>query len=186
MEKKNYIEELISGNLSALDNQEPAEGHFERFRAKLDRQKRGISFTWGRTWKVAAAVVFLFLAVNQARIWLAPEASMAMTLSTVSPEYAEVEFYYTNAIRENISSLDAMVRAGVISEKENEIMKQEFAAFESQYAALQKELEANPGDERVINAMIGYYQAKLGVIQMILDKLQEVKQQNAKSHGTEI
>ncbi len=186
MEKKDYIEELITGNLSVLDNQEPAEGHFERFRAKLDRQKKGISFSWGSVGKVAAAVVFLFLAVNQARIWMAPETPSSMTLSTVSPEYAEVEFYYTSAIREGISSLDVMARSGVISEQENEIMQQEFAAFESRYAALQKELEANPQDERVINAMIGYYQAKLGVIQMILEKLQEVKQQNTTSHGTEI
>ena len=186
MEKKDYIEELITVNLSVLNNKEPEEGHFERFREKLNQQKMGISFSWRSAGKVVAAVVFLFLAVNQARIWMAPEASSAVTLSAVSQEYAEVEFYYTSAIREGISNLDAMARTGVISEQENEIMQQEFAAFESRYAALQKELEANPRDERVINAMIGYYQAKLGVIQMILDKLQEVKQQNTKSHGTEI
>ncbi len=186
MEKKDYIEELITGNLSVLNNQEPADGHFERFRAKLDREKNGISFSWRSVWKVAATVVFIFLAVNQARLWMAPEKPAPLTLSAVSPEYAEVEFYYTRTISDGISSLDAMARTGVISEQENKIIKQEFAAFETQYLALQKDLEANPHDERVINAMIGYYQAKLGVIQMILDKLEEVKQQNRKSHGTEI
>ena len=65
-------------------------------------------------------------------------------------------------------------------------MQEEFEAFETRYQMLQNDLQAHPGDERVINAMIEYYQDKLEIITMILNKLQEVKQQKNKSHETEI
>jgi len=65
-------------------------------------------------------------------------------------------------------------------------MMQEFKEFERRFEEIQKEFEANPYDERVINAMLGYYQAKLNVINMIVSKLQEVKQQKNISHETEI
>jgi hypothetical protein len=122
--------------------------------------------------RAAAAVVFIFLAVSQARIWMMPEKKGQVSLGTLSPEYSEVEFYYTSAISKGVETLNTLTGSGVIPKDEYEIMK--------------KELEANPGDERVINAMIGYYQSKLDVINMIINKLQEVKQKKNESHEIEI
>jgi hypothetical protein len=51
------------------------------------------------------------------------------------------------------------------------------AEFETRFKNLQIDLKANPNDERVINAMLEYYQAKLDIINMIVSKLEEVKQQ---------
>jgi len=65
-------------------------------------------------------------------------------------------------------------------------MQQEFAEFERRYEEIRKEFEANPYDELVINALLGYYKAKLGVIEMIVSKLQEVKNQKNISHETEV
>jgi hypothetical protein len=61
-------------------------------------------------------------------------------------------------------------------------MKTELAEFEERFKTLQADLAANPNDERVINAMLEYYQAKLEIINMIVNKLQEVKQQKNKNH----
>ena len=40
MENKDYIEELIQNNLEALNDNEPMDGHFERFEAKLKTQHK--------------------------------------------------------------------------------------------------------------------------------------------------
>jgi hypothetical protein len=39
---------------------------------------------------------------------------------------------------------------------------------------LQKDLKANPGDERIINAMIRHYQMKLEVMNQVLMQLESI------------
>ena len=65
-------------------------------------------------------------------------------------------------------------------------MNTELTEFEERFKNLQSDLAANPNDERVINAMLEYYQAKLEIINMIVNKLQEVKQQKNKNHESNI
>ena len=98
----------------------------------------------------------------------------------------EVEFYYTSSIRTGLNDLNSLAGEGVISAEENQMIHQEFEALENRYEELLKDLQAHPGDERVINALIEYYQNKLNVITLILNKLQEVKQQKNESHEKEV
>lgn len=183
MKAKDNIEELILNNLKELNDNEPMDGHFERFQAKLNKQNKTRKITFGLVWKVAAAVVFVLLAVNQANIYFSPDKQAGnstlnnkeFSLASVSPEYKEVEFYYTNAINMGMGQWNSLKTDGFISETEQETMNTELAEFEERFKNLQTDLAANPGDERVINAMLEYYQAKLEIINMIVNKLQEVK-----------
>ncbi len=45
--------------------------------------------------------------------------------------------------------------------------------MDSVYVSLQKELKANPNDERIINAMIEHYQTKLDVMTYIVSQLNQ-------------
>lgn len=190
MKEKDYIEEIILKNLEGLNDSEPLEGHFDRFEAKLKLQnkKKKVSFTM--VWKVAAAVVFVLLAVNQAAIYMSPDnngniftmfGNSSVTLATVSPEYQEVEFYYTNAINVGLNQWETLNNEGFISVEEQQMMDAELIEFEDRFKNLQQDLAANPNDERVINAMLEYYQAKLSVINMIVNKLEEVKITNSEN-----
>jgi hypothetical protein len=191
MKEKDYIEELILKNLKELNDNEPPEGHFERFEEKLAKQHKKSTFSLNVIWKIAAAVIFVFLAVNQGIIWFSPEKEQPMqatgreqaSLASVSDEYEEVEFYYTNAINSGLSQWEKMAADGLITEEEQQMMDTELTEFETVYQKLQNDLAANPNDERVINAMLEYYQTKLSLINMIVDKLEEVKQKN-ESHKT--
>ncbi|MEE4285288.1 MAG: hypothetical protein V2I31_04035 [Mariniphaga sp.] len=194
MKEKDYIEELILNNLKELNNDEPPAGHFERFEAKLkgtNQKKKIISLNL--VWKVAAAAVFAFLIVNQAAIWFSPEngnesvekMASGTTLASISPEYEEVEFYFTSAISGGLSQWEQLVSEGLISEDEQQMMNNELNEFEEVYKNLQADLSANPNDERVINAMLEYYQTKLSLIHMILEKLEEVKQKTKTNYETE-
>lgn len=186
MKKKDNIEKLILDNIDALNDNEPMEGHFERFEAKLNKQhKTSHTIKLNMVWKVAAAIVFIFLATNQAFIYFSPNNQgifstqtkvSSITLASISPEYQEVEFYYTNSINNNIEQWNKWVEQGFISEEEQNMMNDELAEFETLYKNLQIDLAANPNDERVISAMLEYYQAKLSVINIIINKLEEVQQ----------
>lgn len=194
MKAKDNIEEIIFKNLEALNETEPMDGHFERFEAKLKMQHKKKKITFNVVWKVAAAVVFVLLATNQAFIYLAPNQQSSLltatqnneiSLASVSEEYEEVEFYYTNAINVGLEKWNSLNVDGFISDDEQQMMDEELGEFEERYKILQDDLAANPNDERVINAMLEYYQAKLSIINMIVIKLEEVKLKN-NNHETSI
>ena len=190
MKTKDNIEELITNNLDGLNEMEPADGHFERFEAKLKAQQKKKTITLRLVWKVAAAVVFVLLAVNQAAIYFSPDGkgliptkgNSEVTLASISPEYREVEFYFTNSINVSLEQWNQLKNEGAISEEEQNLMDNELVEFDRLHQSLQKDLTANPNDERVINAMLEYYQSKLHVISMIVDKLQEVQRLKAEKH----
>lgn len=194
MKEKDNIEEMILKNLKSLNESEPLEGHFERFQSKLNLQHKTKRLTFNNIWKVAAAVVFIILATNQAFIYLAPNQQSSLfalfnknevTLSSVSSEYEEVEFYYTNAINVELNQWNTLNNEGFISDEEKKMMDDELGEFENRFKALQTDLAANPKDERVVNAMLEYYQSKLNVLNLIVNKLEEVKYKN-KNHETSI
>lgn len=186
MKNKDYIEELIRKNADLLNDNEPADGHFERFEAKLKAQGEPRKINRNLLLKIAAAVVFAFLASNQLFMWLSPQTPTSyynkhkqqeLSLASLSPEYQEVEFYYTTSINTGLSQWNALNSEGYISSEEQEMMQEELKEFEDLYKNLQADLAASPNDERVINAMLEFYQTKLSLINMIVSKLEEVKQQ---------
>ena len=60
-EKSDHIEDLILGNLDKFEENEPLEGHFERFEAKLVKQQNKKIFTLRNIGRLAAAAIFAFL-----------------------------------------------------------------------------------------------------------------------------
>ena len=196
MSNKDYIVILIEDKLDELNDNEPMDGHCDRFREKMEKNKSRKFISLNLVLKVAAAVIFVLLATNQAIIYFTPEDSAQvavpqaeshdMTLASVSEEYEEVEFYFTNAINTGLNQWEKMIEQGFISEEEQLMMDHELKEFENVYAKLQDDLTLNPNDERVINAMLEYYQTKLSLINMIINKLEEVKQKRNTNHEIEM
>jgi len=191
MKNKDDIEELMKKHADALNDNEPAAGHFERFEARLKAQNTTRKITGKLLLKVAAAVVFVLLLGNQLFTWFSPNSRglifnngkhNTITLASLSPEYQEVEFYYTTSINSELSQWHTLSNEGFISVDEQKMMNEELEEFEQLYKNLQRDLAANPNDERVINAMLEFYQTKLSLINMIVSKLEEVKQQKNMHH----
>ncbi|HZL10216.1 MAG TPA: hypothetical protein VFC65_09475 [Prolixibacteraceae bacterium] len=181
------LEKLIINNRNSIQDEEPMEGHFERFEARLQKKARPDRRIYLRyTLRVAAIVVFALLAVNQVRISFFPEKQKTISLGSVSEEYREVEFYYTNAIQLGMNQLGKFENEGLISESEQKMIQKEQIEFDQMYQKLLSDLKANPNDERVINALLEYYQARMNIILMITNKLQKVKQQKKLSHEINI
>jgi hypothetical protein len=186
MKSEDNIEQLIRDKISLLNSDEPQTGHFERFEKRMNKHLQIRYFNKTMVFRIAAAVIFMALMANQIRIWILPPETHRVTLASVSPEYAEIEYYYTNAIQNGLNTWNNLTSAGIVKSEESKVMQKEIREFEQLYEELQLELQANPYDERVIEAMLNYYHTKLNLILMIINKLQEIEHQKIMSHETEV
>jgi hypothetical protein len=173
------IEEIISRNKDFFEGAEPSEGHFERFSGKLENRfhvkKRTISIV---PYLLRAAVVILLVTLSSLWTWdhFIRPGSQRMALGDVSPEFKEVESYYVhqvNMMEGEIVNIDVENNP-----EQKEVFLQEIKSMDSTYIQLQKELKANPTDERIINAMIEHYQTKVDVMNYILSQLKSIRSEN--------
>jgi hypothetical protein len=172
----NRLEEIIKRGRSEFDDREPSDGHFERFSFKLaTRLHTGTTKRSIIPYLLKAAVVTLLVTLSS--LWtfdhfIRPSLKKTMTLSEVSPEYREVENYYVrevNFMENEFTTLDFN------NPEQKEIMMKELASMDSTYVELQKELKANPNDQRIVDAMIKHYQSKIEVMSYLLDQLKQIK-----------
>jgi hypothetical protein len=180
------IDEIISGNRDFFEEAEPSKGHLERFNTKLELRfrksapKRSIV-----PYLLRAAVVTLLVTLSSLYTWdhfIRPSSSR-MTLGQVSPQYKEVENYYihqVNLMEGEIVNVDLKNNP----EQKKQLIK-EMKSMDSVYVSLQKELKANPDDERIINAMIAHYQTKLEVMNYIVNQLKTIRNDNQNKKDNE-
>jgi hypothetical protein len=173
------IEEIIRNNKDFFEDAEPSDGHFERFNRKLEvRFQAGTVKRSIVPYLLRAAVVTLLVTLSSLWTWdhfIRPENNR-MTLGQVSPQYKEVENYYihqVNLMEGEIVNVDLKN-----SPEQKKVLMSEMKSMDSVYVSLQKELKANPDDERIINAMIEHYQTKLEVMTYIVNQLKTIRNDN--------
>lgn len=173
------IEEIVRNNKAFFEEAEPSNGHFERFNRKLEIRfqvstpKRSIV-----PYLLRAAVVTLLVTLSSLWTWdhFIRPGSSRMTLGQVSPQYKEVESYYihqVNMMEGEIVNVDL-----VNNPDQKKMLLNEMKSMDSVYVSLQKELKANPNDERIINAMIEHYQTKLEIMKYVVNQLKVIRKNN--------
>jgi hypothetical protein len=180
------IDDVIRNNRDFFEEAEPSNGHFERFNRKLEIRFR-IS-TVKRSivpYLLKAAVVTLLVTLSSLYTWdhFIRPGSSRMTLGQVSPQYKEVENYYihqVNLMEGEIINIDLKNNPD-----QKAMLMNEMRSMDSVYVSLQKELKANPDDERIINAMIEHYQTKLEVMTYIVNQLKAVRNSNQNNKENE-
>jgi predicted DNA-binding antitoxin AbrB/MazE fold protein len=178
------IEEVIRNNKDIFDAEEPSKGHFERFNRKLEVRFQATTIRRSIVpYLLRAAVVTLLVTLSSLWTWdhFIRPGSSRMTLGQVSPQYKEVENYYlhqVNLMEGEIVNVDLKN-----SPEQKVVLMKEMQSMDSVYVSLQKELKANPNDERIINAMIEHYQTKLEVMTYIVSQLKSIR--NDKTNNTE-
>lgn len=173
------IEKLIRENVDFFNSEEPFEGHFERFSAKLEARR----FVAPKRVNIVphllkAAAVAVLVVLSSLWTWehvLSPDANRTR-LSEVSPEYREVEQYYVRQVNMMEDEIQGIWINGQPQDKE--MLLDELDKMDEAYEELQKDLNANPNDERIINAMIEHYQRKVEVMNYILSQLKQIQSEN--------
>lgn len=173
------IEDIIRDNKELFNGAEPSEGHFRRFEMKL--QMRFSTGTIKRSivpYLLKAAVVTLLVTLSSLWTWdnFIRSDRNRMTLGDVSPQYREVENYYSHQV--NLMETELVNLDFQNHPEQKEMLINEMKGMDSVYVQLQHELKANPNDERIINAMIEHYQTKVEVMTYILDQLKAVRNEN--------
>ncbi|HEY5471528.1 MAG TPA: hypothetical protein VIK07_13490 [Bacteroidales bacterium] len=180
------IEDIIRDNKDRFEDMEPSKGHFERFNRKLGNRFRvGLHKRSIVPYLLRAAVVTLLVTLSSLWTWdhFIRPSNNKMTLSQVSPQYKEVENYYIHQVNMMESEI---VNVDLKNNPDQKAMLfNEMKSMDSIYVSLQKELKANPNDERIINAMIEHYQTKVEVMTYIVNQLKTVKNDNQKSTENE-
>ncbi|MGD0342153.1 MAG: hypothetical protein ABSA76_10685 [Bacteroidales bacterium] len=176
------IEEFISSNRDFFEDEEPSKGHFERFQMKLEKRFHGGSIKRSIVpYLLKAAVVTLLVTLSSLWMWdhfIRPDRGR-MALGDVSPQYREVENYYIHQVKLEENEITDINFSGNTEQKK--MLKKEMESMDSVYIQLQKELKANPNDERIINAMIEHYQTKLEVMSYIVGQLKAIRNENQNS-----
>ena len=171
------LEKFIRENKEMFTNEEPMEGHFERFEGRLRFQQRRNRIRQIYRITSMAAVVLLLIASSifvYDRYFDAAPASFR--LGDISPELQKVEYYFTSQIDQTTTGVDSL--SHYTDKITKDAMHQEIARMDSLHTNLQKKMGLNPGDERIVNAMISYYQARLKVMQDFVEMLNQIKQNN--------
>jgi hypothetical protein len=176
------IEDIIRENRGLFEEREPIEGHLERFNWKLE--KRLHSNATRRSivpYLLRAAVVTVLVTLSSLWTWdHFIRTDRGMTLGDVSPQYKEVENYYVHQVSFMEGELKNADFGNNPAQKLE--MKKELKSMDSTYTQLQKELKANPNDERIITAMIEHYQAKVEVMSYIVSQLKTIRKDNQNKH----
>lgn len=180
------IEDIIRDNKELFNGAEPSEGHFRRFEMKL--QMRFSTSTIKRSivpYLLKAAVVTLLVTLSSLWTWdnFIRSDRNRMTLGDVSPQYREVENYYSHQV--NLMETEMVNLDFQNHPEQKEMLLNEMKGMDSVYVQLQHELKANPNDERIINAMIEHYQTKVEIMSYILDQLKAVRNENTKNSEDE-
>jgi hypothetical protein len=180
------IEEIIRDNRNIFEVKEPMDGHLDRFNWKLEKRlhsnatKRSIV-----PYLLRAAVVTLLVTLSSLWTWdhFIRGEKGTMALGDVSPQYREVENYYVHQVNLMEGQLQS-VDFGTNPEQKV-LLQNELKSMDSTYVQLQKELKANPNDERIINAMIEHYQTKVEVLTYIVNQLKAIRNENHNKQDNE-
>ena len=174
-------DELITEHRDEFE-QEPNEGHFDRFGEKLRKSKikrRGLNFS--TFMKVAAILIIILVSADLVIRFRNPKTEFKEA-HVIKSDLGEATFFYTRKINNGIRDLEKMAGEGIGSRKEIVQIKRELSEMDSLFVNLQNEYKANPNDERIINAMIEYYQTKLDIVNTIKTDLENVKNLKSKKH----
>jgi hypothetical protein len=163
------LEKHIKSNRRLLDADTPREGHEERFLLKLqDRPVRRIHIR--HILQVAASVAVILASaivlINHDR------SGSKKAMQEVQPTILEAEVYYTSQIN---SRYDQIREFNFSDSEEKALLLDELKDLDAYHQQLMTDLEANPDDERVINALIRHYHLKLEVMDQIITQLNQIK-----------
>ena len=156
------IEKLISNNRASFE-EAPLKGHLQRFTQKLDSSSDASwRLTLNRYLLVAASVVVIITIGFIALLTTDNFSSGDYLLNNITPELYEAETYYLNEIdqRMEVLSLQNDVDETILTDLEE---------FDESFKTIKKDLDENPGDERLISAILNTYQMKLDLLNDILE-----------------
>lgn len=173
---EDILNNMFKNTEGQFDTEEPAIGHKQRFLDKLNSQntvavteKKSMFKLWKPIIGIAASIVLL-ITVSFGVL----KSNETIDLANISPEMATTQDFFTNAITIELEKLNSEESP----EYQDLIVDTMFQMkiLEENYEQLKLDLEASGKDERVIYAMISNFQDRIGLLQNVVEQIDELKQ----------
>jgi hypothetical protein len=164
------IDDFFRENRELFEADDPPEGHFNRFSAKLEASaSHGKARTLSMILKIAAVVIFgLFLSAFLYYKGFSLFHSALKEDSCLNTELCEAEDFYSKQAETYYRRIEKMPFTND-PQTHKEILK-ELREMDAQVAGMKEDLKQNPNDERIIYTIINYYQEKIDLMDMILTR----------------
>ena len=94
----------------------------------------------------------------------------------------EADFYFASQVDERYEEISGF---NFDNEEEKTVLLNELKDLEAFHQQLMDDLEANPNDDRVINALVRHYQLKLEVMDQIIIQLNQIKSETSENNQHE-
>lgn len=177
------LEQFIRDNREEFDTAIPS----LKIWAELDKQLPKVPekpvakrISIRRFLSIAAAVTMLIGFGIGIGFYLSPTVEQgAVTLSDLSPEYAEVEQYYSTQVNSKLARLASY-------QATSPEIQADLAELDQWMQDLQKELSIVPKskEEAVVNDIIDLYKTKVAILEKVLESIQSSNQKNSIQHET--
>lgn len=176
------LEKHIKEQRLLLDSDSPKEGHEQRFLHKLGGQSikpvRRIRFR--HAIQVAASLAII---LTSAIVLIRQHGSGdRMAAGEIPPSMLEADIYYASQVNDRYEQIHAF---NFNNTEEKTVLLDELKDLDAYHQQLMSDLEANPDDGRVINALIRHYQIKLEVMDQIIIQLNQIKTETSENYENE-
>lgn len=181
-QKNDPLENFIRENREALDSEIPDLKVWANVAKATPAKAKIVGIGWQRALLRAAASVALLIVGLTAGIWYARSGEpVAMAMSEVSNEYAELEQYFQRDIAGKTQKLATFTGSQPVE------VNQDLQQLDNVMAELRQELANVPegNREQVIRAMIENYKAKAAILERVLERLEQSIQTETKNSNSE-
>ncbi|MDR2652754.1 MAG: hypothetical protein LBC68_10670 [Prevotellaceae bacterium] len=162
-ELKKYFEE----NKNIFDNQEPLDGHFERFEKRLDnlvaekKRKHTLKIRLITACSIAASILLVVVA----GLWL------HSSKPTKVDEFAKTEAFYREQMNEQIN--DILCKLDKADAETRDQLEKDLQNITEENKKFVEEIKATENEGLAIYYLVEHYNANLEILQSINDILSE-------------
>ena len=105
-----------------------------------------------------------------------------MAQKEIPAAIVEADIYYTSQVNARYEQIRDF---SFESSEEKAVLLGELKDLDTYHQQLMTDLEANPDDDRVINALIRHFQIKLEIMDQIIIQLNQIKSETSENHENE-
>jgi hypothetical protein len=168
------LDDHISKNLERFDTEEPLNGHYDRFEEKLAQFYKNRSRRIGTIGLRVAAAILLGFVISYAAIreFRFLNRNSENIISAIAyPELNEAEQFYTSQLSIYDTKIQDLRFNNDQIEKKQII--DELSDMDQQVQVMKQDLRQNPDDERIVHAIINFYQVKIELMDMIIARTEK-------------
>ncbi|WP_419212158.1 hypothetical protein ACNR9Q_15625 [Maribacter sp. X9] len=175
MEKDN-IEKLFIELQGKFDNEEPKQGHQERFLTKLNASKEVVVMAsqkknnWMKYVSIAAAIALL---LTVGLFQLDTENTIDEQVAEISPEASKTQFYFASLIEEQVKELKS--EKSPETEQIIEDAMSQLKKLELNYSKMEQDLVNGGNTKLILSAMITNFQTRIDLLNEVMIQIETIK-----------